>query len=232
VSLPVEAVPVVPLDWSAGYRIIPSRFPPISLFERVADPDDLETVYEIEALTNDRIRTEVGELALVPPGERVSGPGTGYVMAAFTHVRPEGGRFHDGTFGAFYAAAELATAVAETVYHQERFLRDGQLPPTEVSMRVLRARICADVHDLRGRREALPEIYHPTDYAAGQAFAREARVARSWGIAYDSVRRDGGTCVAVLRPRAVLECKQAQHLGYVWDGERISLRYEKRILRR
>jgi hypothetical protein len=106
-----------------------------------------------------------------------------------------------------------------------------QAPATELEMRVLRARIRAELHDLRGMQEQAPRIYDRTDYAEGQTFARAARAAGSWGIVYDSVRQEGGTCAAVLRPRAVAGCKQAEHLGYVWNGESIGLVYEKRILR-
>jgi hypothetical protein len=231
-GLTASSVPRSEIDWHPCYRAIPSRFPPIGLFERVADPADLEDVFAIESLTNARLRDEAGEISLVPREERVSGPGTGHVMAAFTHVRPEGGRFHDGSFGAFYAGAERATAIAETVYHRERFLRDQQAPPTEVDMRMLRARVRGEMHDLRGMQERAGAIYDPADYTAGQRFSRAARAEGAWGIVYDSVRKAGGTCVAVLRPRAISGCKQAEHLGYVWNGESIGMVYEKRIVRR
>jgi hypothetical protein len=228
----LRRIPTTPLHWRPCFRIIPSRFPPIQLFAKVADPEDLEAVFAIEALTNGRLRQEVGELSLVPPEDRVSGPGSSYVMAAFTHPSPLGGRFTDGTFGAYYAARDRETAVAETVYHRERFLREMQAPPAEVDMRVLRATLQAVVHDLRGAGKAFPGIYHPADYAASQQLARELRAAGSWGVAYDSVRRPGGECVAAFRPPALSTCKQAEHLGYIWDGERIATVYEKRILRR
>jgi hypothetical protein len=225
------AVPVSHVHWPSCYRVIPSRFPPVQLFERVAAPEDLDAVFAIEALTNARIRDEVGTLSLVGPGDRVTGAGAGYVMAAFTYVSPVGGRFTDGTFGAYYATRELPTAVEETVYHRARFLGATREAPIELDMRVLRARLVADLHDLRGLRPDHPDIYHPDDYSASRAFARKARAAGSWGIAYDSVRRAGGECAAVLRPRALSRCQQTQHLAYVWDGERITTVYEKRMLR-
>lgn len=225
-------IPVVSLHWRPCFRIVPSRFPPVQLFERVADPDDLEAVFAIEALTNDRLREEAGELSLVAPEDRVSGPGSGYVMAAFTHPSPVGGRFTDGSYGAYYAARDRETAVAETAYHRERFLREMAAPPTEVDVRVLRATLAAEAHDLRGAAGALPAVYHPDDYSASQALARELRAGGSWGVAYDSVRLAGGECVAAFRPRALSGCRPAEHLGYVWDGERIATVYEKRILRR
>lgn len=231
-EVPVGDVPVAPVRWAPCWRVVPSRFPPIGLFERVADPADLDAVFQIEALTNDRLRDEVGELVRVPPAERVSGPGAGYVMAPFTHVAPGGGRFTDGTFGAYYAAESLATAIAETTYHRARFLAATHEPPMELDMRALAATLDAPLHDVRGLGAAHPEWYRSDDYAAPQALARVLRAAGSWGVAYDSVRDPGGQCVAVFRPRALAGCRQGAHLTYVWDGERIAFVYEKRALRR
>jgi hypothetical protein len=232
VALRPAEVPISPVHWPSCYRLIPSRFPPVQLFERVADPRDLDAVFAIEALTNQRIRDEVGALQLVPPEERVTGAGAGYLMAAFTHISPTGGRFTDGTYGAYYAARDLQTAVDETVYHRERFLRATREEPLEIDMRVLRARLQADLHDLRGMGEVAPELYHSDDYSASQALGRSLRAMNSWGVAYDSVRRSGGECAAVFRPRALSRCQQTQHLAYVWDGTRISTVYEKKVLRR
>lgn len=83
-------LPIARTEWRPCYRIVPSRFPPVGLFDAVADPDDLEAVFQIEAMTNDRLRDEVGEISLVLPEDRVSGPGTTPIMAAFTHLKPDG----------------------------------------------------------------------------------------------------------------------------------------------
>jgi hypothetical protein len=47
--------PRAPLRLAACRRIIPSRFPPVNLFERVANPADLDVAFALESLTNDRI---------------------------------------------------------------------------------------------------------------------------------------------------------------------------------
>jgi RES domain-containing protein len=219
--------PVTRVAWTPCYRVIPSRFPPIQLFERVADPDDLDAVFAVEALTNARLREEVGELTLVAPEDRVSGPGASWIMAPFTHISAPGGRFSTPFFGAYYAARERATAVAETVYHREQFLAATREPPMEIDMRVLRANLCAEMHDLRGLGAHHPALYHSTDYSASQTFATELRSAGSNGIAYDSVRHAGGECAAVFVPRALSRCRQAEHLTYVWDGARITSIYQK-----
>jgi RES domain-containing protein len=217
--------------WRPSHRIIPSRFPPISLFERVADPADLDAVYAVEALTNPRLRESVGALHAVPVHERVTGAGAGFIMAPFTHLSAEGARFSTGTFGAYYAARSRATAIAETVYHRERFLRATAQPATELTMRVLLATVRGTLLDLRGARAAHAALYDPASYAASQAFAVAQRAQGAAGVVYDSVRDADGECVAVWRPTLVSACRQGAHLGYVWDGTRITAVYEKSRLR-
>jgi hypothetical protein len=224
------SIPVTQVTWLPCWRIIPSRFPPIQLFERVTDPADLEAVLHLESLTNDRIRAEVGLLELVPPEDRLAGPGTSAIMAAFTHLNPAGSRFSDGSYGVYYAGNTLETAIAETRYHRENFMRATMEVPMDLDMRVYLADVDAQLHDLRGMRETHASVYAPDDYSAAQALGRELRTQGSWGIAYESVRQDGGECVGVFRPPALRHCRQERHLCYVWDGLRISTIYQKSTL--
>ena len=223
-------IPKSAVRWLPCYRIIPSRFPPINLFERVTDPADLETVLDIESMTNDRLRDEVGALNLVPPEDRISGPGTSPIMAAFTHLPPYGSRFTDGSFGVFYAGRTLDTAIAETKHHREAFLRATSEPRIELDMRVYAVDLDTMLHDIRGMQGILPGIYDPDSYAASQALAIEVRNSGSSGLAYDSVRKLGGECAAIFKPRVLSNCRQERHLTYVWDGSSISTVYEKRDL--
>ncbi len=224
----MDDIPTQSIEWQPCYRIIPSRFPPISLFEKVAEPDDLDAVYAIEALTNDRLREEAGNLNLVPKEDRVSGPGTSPIMAAFTHLNPEGDRFTDGSYGVFYASREIDTAIAETSYHRGRFLLATDEPAQEIDMRAYAVDLSATLHDVRDVRDARPEIYDPQSYAVSQALAAQLRAGGSDGIIYQSVRHEGGECVAVFRPRLLSNCRQERHLCYVWDGAGISNVYEKK----
>lgn len=208
--------------WERAIRIIPSCYPPIGLFEDVARPEDLESVFAVEAMTNDRLQQEVGRLDLVPPDERISGPGTSPIMAAFTHPNTEGSRFSPGTYGVYYAANDEATAVAETRYHRERLYRYQDVGPQRIQMRAYCGRIEGEWVDLRGQQASRAELYDPADYRASQVFGAERRDEGCWGIVYDSVRRPEGQCLAVFRPRACRPVAQGAHYEYFYDGHEIT----------
>ena len=82
----VDTPPLSDVHWESSWRLVPSRFPPVGLFDRVTSADDFEAVVAIESITNDRLRDEVGELRLVPENERQYGQGTTPIMASFTHL--------------------------------------------------------------------------------------------------------------------------------------------------
>jgi hypothetical protein len=212
--------------WQPCFRVIPSRYPTIDVFERVSDPADWDALFWIESLTNSRLRNEVGDIDLVPREERVFGPGATVIMAPFTHLDPAGSRFADGTYGAFYAAASLTTSIAETRFHREAFLTATKQPSIEIDMRSYLADVAARFHDIRGQSSRRPELYDPDSYAASQIFGRRLKLSGSNGVAYDSVRHPGGECLAVFRPKLIQNIRQGVHLRYVWDGMRISEVYE------
>jgi hypothetical protein len=222
------ALAVSEVRWQPCFRVIPSRYPTIHLFERLADPADWDALYWIESLTNPRLRDEVGDIELVPREERAFGPGGSVIMAPFTHLDPAGSRFADGTFGAFYTAAHLATSIAETCHHREVFLRATREGPLELDMRSYLADVTARFHDIRGQRTQLPDIYDPDSYSSSQVLGRKLKRGGSNGIVYDSVRHPGGQCLAIYRPRLIQSLRQGVHLRYVWDGSRISRVYELR----
>lgn len=209
--------------WAQAWRIIASRYPPIDLFERLtADPAVWDALIELEALTNPRVRDEVGDITLVPPGDRIGGPGASMVMAAFTHVNPNGSRFSDGSYGVYYAARELETAIAETIHHFEAFARAAHDPPRTEDMRVLLGSVDVDLIDVDAEPEPLrTQLLDPNSYAASRPYAAAHRAAGEAGLVYPSVRRHGGECVAAFRPRTVSVPVQERHLQYRWDGVRV-----------
>ena len=206
------------IRWAKSYRVINARFPPIDLFERIAEPDDWESLIEVESLTNPRVRQEAGEISLVPPDERVSGVGASWVMAPFTHIGWPS-RFSDGSWGVYYCARSLVTAAHEKAHHVGLFFAQTREPlGTTMELRALVAAIDARFDDIR---DGFHKAHDPNDYRLAQALARELREAGSNGIVYRSVRQVGGSCLAALRPKAVNPPISGPTLRFHFDGERV-----------
>ncbi|MES2960225.1 MAG: RES family NAD+ phosphorylase [Pseudomonadota bacterium] len=215
------------VQWPSACRIVPTRHPSVYLYDRVADAADFDALYALEAMTNDRVRDEVGALQLVAAEDRVFGPGSGPIMAAFTHLNPLGSRFSDGRYGVFYAARDRATAIAETAYHHGRFLAATDEGPMHLAMRLYHVAVDARLHDLRPDDAVPPAVFDERTYAEAQALGAALRAAGSAGVVYPSVRRRGGHCVGLFKPRAARACVHAAILLYAWDGRTFSDIYEK-----
>lgn len=209
----------VEIGWHKAYRLVASVYPPINLLERFLDNDEFELGFAIESLTNPRIREQLGQIELVSPEDRIFGPGASVVMASFCHYSlASPSRFADGSFGVYYAAAKLGTAIKETTYHRERFLAATNTPALDVTMRSYVGEVALPMVDVRS---GFDELHQPDTYAPSQAFARELKATGKNGIAYRSVRDPGGECIAALRPKAVTVPVQGAHYVYRWDGTRI-----------
>lgn len=218
-----ETAPLVEFNNVTAYRIIPSRYPTIDLFEDVANSDELEAVWAVEALTNERLLESAGELMRVPKDDWLVGlHGSSYVMAAFTHINPEGARFTTGDFGGYYCAPQMDTAVKETVYHQERMLGYTDEPAQKIQMRVLCTKFDATLVDITDEPFISSPLYHATDYSQSKAFAQTQKMHNRDGIHYRSVRHIGHTCFVLYRPCLVTQVLQAEHLEYHWNGRAIT----------
>lgn len=199
------------------HRMVPSRFPPVGLFDSARNEDELRMLAELEGLTNDRLRQQIGQLSLVAPADAMYGPGCTPIMAAFCH--PAASRFTDGSFGVYYAALEVETAIAETRFHRERFLAQAAIPEEVLEMRCYTTTLAEPMSRLPDDAAALLD---PDSYRASQPFGADARAQGCWGLFYPSVRQTpDGRCVAVFRPRALRPVMQATHYRYFWNGERI-----------
>lgn len=193
-----------------AFRLIPSRFPPIGLFDSVTTAADLAAVMELVGWTSD---TRVAHrIARLPQSEWVHGrPNASAVMAAFLHVAPGGSRFNGPDLGAWYASADIRTAAAEVGHHLRREAVDRRLPGLTRSYYAHTCTLVGAYVDLSGRQASHPAVYAPDDYVASQAFGEALRAAGEDGIGYDSLRLAGGTNVAAFRPRHVLDVVRADH---------------------
>ncbi len=217
------------------HRLIASRYPTVGVFDDLVSPDDAEAAMALESLTNDRLTGALGRLAAIAPEDRAVGAaGASIAMAAFLHSAPGGGRFTTGALGAWYAACDRDTAIAETLYHAARRLgaSDAGFPAT-IQMRELLSTPEGDLHDVRGGAARHPDLYDPdpAGYGPSQRFGEALRTQGSDGLLFDSVRRPGGENIAIFKPRLLVPVTQGDHFAYAWDAEgRATVSHLKAVL--
>ena len=220
-----SGLPVSEVKWQRAVRIIRSTYPPIDLFEDIADPADWPLLISAEQKTNPRIMESIGNLDLIPANRRVGGAGASYLMAPFTHVSPDRqSRFSDGSFGVLYAGNRFEVALFETVHHHARFMaRTREAPGWTSQFREIVLNIDARLHDLRGPSADTNAALNPDDYTASHAFAAQLHGAGANGIVYPSVRHEGGECAGLFYPDLASNPVQGRHLDYHWNGQRVDL---------
>ncbi|MEQ8165285.1 MAG: RES family NAD+ phosphorylase [Alphaproteobacteria bacterium] len=213
------SVPVVRVQWGRAYRIIRTIYPPIDLFEDIADPADWEALASAESKTNPRVWEHLGRLDLVPPQRRVAGQGASWLMAPFVHVstdRP--GRFADGTYGVYSAGSSEEVAIREVAHHHGiAMAASAQAPGWTSQFRVLVNGLDLDLYDVRAR----PDCHMPDDYGPPQKLGKTLRATGGNGVIYRSVRAPGGECVGIFWPDLMEIPVQGDHFDFHWDGSRV-----------
>ena len=206
--------PVCDIDWPTCHRIIRTIYPPVWLFEDIADPADWELIASAEAKTNPQVRDQVGDLSLVPVERRLVGPTASLAMSAFTHAsRDRPGRFSDGSYGVWYCGDRFEVALMETAYHFERFMRSTNEAAGDAQYRELTTGIAGSLHDLRPG--GFPDCLNPDRWQAAQTLAADLRQNGSNGIVYPSVRWPAGEAAGIFWPDLIrLPINQARTLQY------------------
>lgn len=172
--------------------------------------DTLDEQAELERILDD------SKPPLRPPPAEVPVDPHYLVQTPFRYRSPHPSRFRrGGDPGLWYGARERETACTEVAYWRWRFLmdsaglRDGELV-TEHTF--FQARAAGSAIDLTRKpwSAAAAHWKQPDDYAACHAIAHAARAHGVQWIRYESVRRPGGRCGAVLAPEALARVEPAR----------------------
>jgi RES domain-containing protein len=143
------------------------------------------------------------------------------INASFSYSKPRTpNRFNCENRGAWYAALEVSTCLAEVKFHIVEELSNIGEFKTRVEYAEMYASFAGDFLDLRpsdGKHACL----HPDPtigYPAGNALAKEARSDGINLIVYPSVRDQGGVCFAALSPHVVQSVAQGGVWRMEWSG--------------
>lgn len=191
-----------------------------SVLTRIADDDDhLQTLFDLDHATNDRLRAENDLLPGIGIGELVFGIAHYRIVnAAFTHAHPLGSRFNGPDRGAWYAGFALATAQAEVAWHKAVELAEIDWFKESLTYDDYVADFGGPFHDLRGQTDHAACL-DPDSYLAAQELAADLLNLGSAGIVYPSVRHRGGTCLACFRPALVGNVRKGATYRLTWTGK-------------
>ena len=193
--------------------------PPV--LERLVDVDDLAALAEIEGATSNRLLAQNRGTAHVHAYELVYGvPHAAFINASFAYAKPrEVNRFNGSERGAWYAALDVETCLAEVRYHLTEALAQAGVFEATVDYAELHASFAGEFVDLRPHPDHV--CLQPdknVGYPAGNALANAARARGFNGIIYPSVRHMGGVCIAALFPHAVQSVAQGDVYRMTWRG--------------
>ena len=217
-----DGLPVVREAFPRTVRLVSTARLRDPVLAELADGDDeLSDLAEIEGATSHRLVAESRGADGVTAGELLHGVAHArFINASFAYARPgQPNRFNGADRGAWYAALDVETCIAEVGHHLTRALADAGDFNAVVDYAEMHASMAGEFVDVRGAPD------HPslnpdasTGYPAGNSLAASARGAGLNGIIYPSVRHAGGTCVVALWPHAVQSVAQGDVWRLTWSG--------------
>jgi hypothetical protein len=216
----LDGLPIVREAFPRTIRLVASaRLRPPVLAALVA-AEDLAALAEIEGATSQRLMAQQRGADGIDRDEFVYGvPHAAFINASFAYSKPlEPNRFN-ASRGAWYAALDVETCMAEVAYHMADFLGKSGLYKGVVDYCELFASMAGEFVDLR--QTASHPGLNPdpaVGYPIGNALADAARAQGLNGIIYPSVRHPGGTCIVALWPHAVQSVAQGAIYRFEWSG--------------
>jgi hypothetical protein len=210
----VEKAPLI--HWSSdAYRLIPSRFPPVNVYQGLLPEERLEELVAVESLTNPRLRSHE-RIAQTLIGPAADARLQNWNLAPFAYGNPDGSLFFGEDRPCLEVSLDRQTALAVSVAKREAFLASTQEESIGLDMRMLCTPVDGLFWDLRGLEEP----------AGGLDQAERKRIgatvpARAQGLLYRPAERPAGACIAILTGDVLRRSNQTSHFRYVWDGAKI-----------
>lgn len=197
------------------FRLIPSRFPPVAVYEGLVANDRQNALAAVEAKTNPRLRSTETLAALYNDPE--SPKLQNWNLAPFRYINPEGSLFFDPMRPALELADDKQTALAISVKRRETFLGRTKEPPAGFDMRMLKTPVSGEFADFSGL---------PSDMSKDERWELGSSLpSHLAGIMFCPRERPSARCFSVIRNDVLDRTIQSSHYRFIWNGSRISLLY-------
>lgn len=197
------------------YRLIPSRFPPVSVYAGLVPDQDIDRLIEVENATNPRLISQMRlrEVYSDPASPQLQN----WNLAPFKYVNPEGTKFFRPSRAALELADTIQTALAISVQKRATFLSRTNELAAGLDMRMLKTPVSGEFVDLR---HVSTETDRDARWEKGDQIPES-----SSGILFTPMERPSATCVAILRGDVLGRSIQSSHYRYTWNGSEIDSIY-------
>lgn len=204
------------------FVLIPSRFPPVPLYRRIAAGYD-DDIAAIAELYNPRLKEKQRVLGQADVAVNETSPRfQNWNHAPFAYSNPEGSWFFDRFIRCLEMSQDKQTALAVSVAKRERFLQRTAEAPIGLDMRMLSRKVCGSFLDAQSLPAKLPLEERRR---LGDELLARAKSEGLAGVLYRSIERPTGTRICVLDGNVLDRAIQGEHFRYAWDGNRVSSLY-------
>ena len=201
------------------FHLIPSRFPPIDLYERLGQPELCTAAQELEQRTNPRL------IALQhiekPPDSSDKGAHQyqNWNHAPFVYKNPEGSQFLGPVYGVAEMSTDLDAALLLALLRREEFFSRTNEEAIGQDMRVLRRRVTGTLIDLTAVEPGLAQAER---WNIGQEMFENGAA----GIIYRRTGFGEHRFVSVFNGAVLGRALQDVHYRFEWDGRTIRNIYD------
>jgi len=207
---------------SVFYVLIPSRFPPVPLYRRIAGGRD-DQVAAVAELHNPRVMEKqrlLGQGSVI--ADDASPRFQNWNHAPFAYSNPEGSWFFDRFVRCLEMSQDKQTALAVSVAKRSLFLSRTAEAQIGLDMRMLSRKVSGAFLDLRAVSVGLPQSERRK---LGKLLWERAKTEGLSGVLFRSSERPSGTRICVLDGNVLDRAIQGEHFRYSWDGEKIASLY-------
>lgn len=201
------------------HRLIPSRFPPVDVYERFDSAELKNIAKEVEDKTNPRLKVKVWLLGKAPDLGESSPRLQNWNHAPFAYRNPEGSTFLNTGYGVMEVALGERAALARALRRREVFLARTQEPPMGLDMRLLITGVRGEFVDLR---DASIEASQAQRWNLGDRLYKDD----AKGILFHPPEHSRMLALAVFDSRVLGRSVQGTHYRFIWDGTRVSKIYD------
>ena len=204
------------------YLLIPSRFPPVPLYQRIAGGHD-DDIANVADLHNPRLKVKRRVLGVEGADVGSASPCLqNWNHAPFAYSNPEGSWFFDRFTRCLEMSNDRQTALAVSVAKRERFLRRTAEAPIGLDMRMLSRSVRGKFIDAQSVPATLTL---PERRKVGAELLDLAKDRGLSGVLFRSIERPSGVRICVLDGDVLDHAVQGEHFRYTWDGTRVTSLY-------